>query len=217
MNIYQKINNNENILLIFGGFASHPSHFLPLIPAHYDFILLSHYQHLDFSVLKSLLQDLNKESKITLLAFSMGVFVARVFMESSQDFNCFARKIAINGTEFGMHSKFGIPPKIFKLTQKTFNLTTFKHNLFGKFFNQTHNFEFLDSNILREELGFFIQACLQFDTITSEIFWDEILISKQDLVFNTQSQKNFWIDFKGAQERILEIDAPHFAFFDWQP
>lgn len=216
MNIYQKINNNENILLIFGGFASHPSHFLPFIPAHYDFMLLFHYQHLDFSVLKSLLQNLNKESKITLLAFSMGVFVARIFMESSQDSNHFARKIAINGTEFGIHSKFGIPPKLFKLTQKAFNLTTFKHNLFGKFFNQTHNFEFLDSNILREELGFFIQTCPQFDTITSEIFWDKILISKQDLVFDTQSQKNFWIDFKGAQERILDIDAPHFVFFDWQ-
>lgn len=217
MNIYQKINNNENILLIFGGFASHPSHFLPFIPESYDSIVLSSYRHLDFSALKSCLKSLNPQPKITLLGFSMGVFVARIFLESlEQDSIPIVRKIAINGTEFGIHSQFGIPLKLFKLTQKTFDLEAFKRNLFGKFLDKTQHFVFLDSQTLREELGFFIQACAQFDTLKSKIFWDKIIISKHDLIFNAQSQRNFWIDFKNSQAQILELPTPHFAFFDWR-
>ncbi len=119
----------------------------------------------------------------------MGVFVARVFLESlEQDSIHFVRKIAINGTEFGIHSQFGIPLKLFKLTQRTFDLEAFKCNLFGKFLDKTQHFVFWDSQVLREELGFFIQTCAQFDTIGSKIFWDKIIISKQDLIFNTQHQ-----------------------------
>lgn len=217
MNIYQKINNNENILLIFGGFASHPSHFLPFVPKSYDSIVLFSYRHLDFDALQSYLKSLNPKPKITLLGFSMGVFVARVFLESlEQDSINFARKIAINGTEFGIHSQFGIPLKIFKLTQKTFDLEAFKRNLFEKSLPEAQHFTFLDSQTLREELGFFIQSCAQFDTIRSEIVWDEIIISKHDLIFSPQAQKSFWIDFKNSQAQILELNAPHFAFFDWQ-
>ncbi len=217
MNLYCNLNNHKNILLLFGGFASHPSHFLPFIPKSEGCILVHHYQHLDFSELKSCLKSLNQDSKITLLGFSMGVFVARIFLESlQQDSINFARKIAINGTEFGIHSQFGIPPKLFKLTQKTFSLEAFKRNLFGEFLDKTSHFIFLDSQSLREELGFFIEACARFDTLTSEIFWDKIIISKQDLIFSTKSQKNFWTSYKNNQAQILELDAPHFVFFDWQ-
>ncbi|WP_273212918.1 pimeloyl-ACP methyl esterase BioG family protein [Helicobacter rodentium] len=215
MNLYQSLNNNKNILLIFGGFASHPSHFIPFIPQNYDLILLYRYQNLDFSKLKSCLNHLSKDCKITLVGFSMGVFIARVFMESLQDTDCFVRKIAINGTEFGIHSKFGIPPKLFKLTQKTFDLEVFKRNLFGEFLSCTSDFIFLDSPILREELSFFITACERFQTISSEIVWSESIVSNRDLVFNAEFQKNFWIHFKNNKTRILELDAPHFVFFNW--
>ena len=199
MNLDCNLNHQENVLLIFGGFASHPSHFIPFIPKNYDSIILYHYQHLNFNALNLVLNRLNKESKITLLGFSMGVFIARIFLES-QDSISFVRKIAINGTEYGIHSRFGIPPKLFKLTQKTFDLETFKLNLFGEFLAQTQNFLFLDSQILREELGFFIKTCAQFPNLKSEIVWNQIVISKKDLIFNTQFQRNFWIDFKNSKK-----------------
>lgn len=229
MNLYYHLKNHQNILLLFGGFASHPTHFLPFIPQSYDCIIVYHYQHLDFGALKTCLKHLDKEFKITLLGFSMGVFVARCFLESlqddlqdpiKQDFTKekslnFVRKIAINGTEFGIHSRFGIPPRLFKLTQKAFDLEVFKHNLFGEFLDKTSDFIFLDSKILREELGFFIQVCAQFNTIKHEILWDKAILSKNDLVFNPQSQRLFWETFKSEQTQILEINAPHFAFFGW--
>lgn len=217
MNLDCNLKSRENLLLIFGGFASHPSHFLSFIPKSYDSIVLSSYRHLDFSALQSCLKLLNPKPKITLLGFSMGVFVARIFLESlEEDSIPIVRKIAVNGTEFGIHSQFGIPLKLFKLTQRTFDLEAFKRNLFGKSLDKTQDFIFLDSQALREELGFFIRACAQFDTIKDKILWDKIIISKHDLIFSTQSQRNFWIDFKNSQARILELDTPHFAFFDWQ-
>lgn len=237
MRLYHQCNNRENCLLLFGGFAAHPSHFLPFIPQGYDCIIVYHYRHLDFSALKALLKEIGKESKITLLGFSMGVFAARVFLESlqddlqgeSQDFMRrdsakedslnFVRKIAINGTEFGIHLKFGILPRLFKLTQKSFDLESFKCNLFGEFLDKANDFVFRDSKVLREELGFFIQSCAQFDKLTNTILWDQAIISKQDLVFNPEAQRAFWDSYRRERDKsnqILEIDAPHFAFFKWQ-
>ena len=36
-----------------------------------------------------------------------------------------------------------------------------------------------------------------------------------DLIFPTQAQKNFW-SHQAYKQQILEINAPHFAFFDWK-
>lgn len=207
-----QIDNNvlkpdENITLIFGGFSAHPTHFLPFFPK--NSIILYHYTHLDFTPLLEILHRL-QNCKITLIAFSMGVFVARVFLE--QHAILLQRKIAINGTEHGIHAQYGISPKLFKLTLKTFDLEVFKRNLFSEFLEKTRDFIFLDSTTLREELAFFIESCAQFPMQDSmERHWDCAIISKNDLIFSPRAQQAFWSD----KTEIILLDAPHFAFFKW--
>ena len=142
----------------------------------------------------------------------MGVFVARVFLE--QHAILLQRKIAINGTEHGIHAQYGIPPKLFKLTLKTFDLEVFKRNLFSEFLEKTRDFIFLDSTTLRKELAFFIESCAQFPMQDSmERHWDCAIISKNDLIFSPRAQQAFWSD----KTEIILLDAPHFAFFQWNP
>ena len=83
MNIYQELNNNKNILLIFGGFASHPTHSKNFIPKNYDWILVFNYQHLKFEILNNLLPSL-QDKTFHLFAFSMGVWAANLFLNSTQ-------------------------------------------------------------------------------------------------------------------------------------
>ncbi|EES90248.1 pimeloyl-ACP methyl esterase BioG family protein [Helicobacter canadensis] len=211
MNIYHKINNNKNILLLFGGFASHFSHFQNFIPSNYDWILLSHYQHLDFSTLENLLLPLQNKN-LHLLGFSMGVWVAHLFLNQTSIASKFKSKTAVNGTEYGIHETYGINPKLFALTQKKFNLESFKQNLFGNHYPPPKNFLFLEESLLKDELKFFLDHQHHMDNSSK---WDRIIISSNDLVFPTQTQKNFW-DCQGYKQQILEIDAPHFAFFDWK-
>lgn len=211
MQIYNGVSQkDENITLIFGGFGAHPTHFLPFFPK--NCIIVYHYTHLDFTALLEILHSFQNR-KITLIAFSMGVFVARIFLE--QCAIPLQRKIAINGTEYGIHAQYGIPLKFFKLTLKTFNLEAFKRNLFGEFLEQARDFVFLDSAILRAELAFFIDTCAQYpmQDLTQNRHWDCAIISKNDLIFNPHAQQAFW---SGKTEIIL-LDAPHFTFFQWNP
>ena len=210
MQIYNGVSQkDENITLIFGGFGAHPTHFLPFFPK--NCIIVYHYTHLDFTALLEILHSFQNR-KITLIAFSMGVFVARVFLE--QHAIVLQRKIAINGTEHGIHAQYGIPPKLFKLTLKTFDLEVFKRNLFSEFLEKTRDFIFLDSTTLRKELAFFIESCAQFPMQDSmERHWDCAIISKNDLIFSPRAQQAFWSD----KTEIILLDAPHFAFFQWNP
>ena len=210
MQIYNGVSQkDENITLIFGGFGAHPTHFLPFFPK--NCIIVYHYTHLDFTALLEILHSFQNR-KITLIAFSMGVFVARVFLE--QHAIVLQRKIAINGTEHGIHAQYGIPPKLFKLTLKTFDLEVFKRNLFSEFLEKTRDFIFLDSTTLRKELAFFIESCAQFPMQDSmERHWDCAIISKNDLIFSPRAQQAFWSD----KTEIILLDAPYFAFFQWNP
>ena len=206
MQLYKSYHNTQEVFLIFGGFASHFSHFEPFFR---DYLLLYNYTHLDFTALLEILHSFQNR-KITLIAFSMGVFVARVFLE--QHAILLQRKIAINGTEHGIHAQYGIPPILFKLTLKTFDLEVFKRNLFSEFLEKTRDFIFLDSTTLRKELAFFIESCAQFPMQDSmERHWDCAIISKNDLIFSPRAQQAFWSD----KTEIILLDAPHFAFFKW--
>ncbi|TLD82941.1 DUF452 family protein [Helicobacter sp. MIT 11-5569] len=213
MQLHKSLDNTDEIFLIFGGFASHPSHFAPFFKNH---ILLYNYTHLDFSTLLDSLNTLPKNSKITLIAFSMGVFIARLFL-SLHAFKPH-KAIAINGTEYGIHKDYGIPLTLFKHTQKHFTnhsnvaLEQFKSNLFEEHLTKTKDFVFLDSNILCDELTFFIETCSAHNSFSSPISWDFAYISTRDLIFSPKAQRTFWQN----QTKILELDAPHFAFFDWK-
>ncbi|WP_299546099.1 pimeloyl-ACP methyl esterase BioG family protein [uncultured Helicobacter sp.] len=213
MQLYKSLDNTKEIFLIFGGFASHYSHFAPFFK---NYLLLYHYTHLDFSALLKALKTLPKDSKITLVAFSMGVFVARIFL-NTQHFKPH-KAFAINGTEYGIHKSYGIPLALFRHTQKNFAtnkelaLKQFKSNLFLEHLDKTEHFVFLDSNILCDELEFFMESCATHHTLLEPICWDFALISTRDLIYNPQAQKAFWSD----KTRIIELDAPHFAFFNWK-
>ncbi|MCL9823304.1 pimeloyl-ACP methyl esterase BioG family protein [Helicobacter colisuis] len=211
MNIYHNINNNKNILLLFGGFASHFSHFQSFIPSNYDWILLSHYQHLNFSALENLLLPLRSKN-LHLLGFSMGVWVAHLFLNRDSIAFDFKSKTAVNGTEYGIHETYGIHPKLFVLTQKKFNLESFKQNLFGIHYPPPKDFLFLEESLLKDELKFFLDYQYHIENSSK---WDRIIISSNDLIFPTQAQKNFW-SHQAYKQQILEINAPHFAFFDWK-
>ncbi|MBX7491050.1 pimeloyl-ACP methyl esterase BioG family protein [Helicobacter turcicus] len=216
MQLFKALNNKKEIILFFGGFGAHPSHFLPFIPKHCDALVLHHYAHLDFNPLLETLHSLPKDSKITLIAFSMGVFVARIFL------NTYAFKphkiIAINGTEYGIQKDYGIPPALFRRTYKHFAtngdlaLKHFKSNLFSEHLDKAHNFVFLDSNTLCAELAFFMESCATHSTLLVPISWDFAVVSLRDLIFSPQAQNAFW---QSTNTKTIPINAPHFAFFDW--
>ena len=205
MNIYHKLNNNKNITLIFGGFASHYSHFLPFFSD--NIIIVYGYNTLKCDNLVKILQDNNIQVD-KVVAFSMGVWVFYMVYESLKVFVKDSMKIAINGTGFGIDKIYGINPTLFKAVYRNFDFQTFVSNLFGGFICE--EFLFLEIPLLKDELLFFInnhQAPNEF------IAWDKVYVSKNDLIFSSRSQVRFW-EREELLGKVSFIDAPHFAFFD---
>lgn len=203
MNMHCSIKKSKNLILFFSGFGGHYSHFIPFLPKDYDFVIFYDYRDFSFDEDKflALLKDYEK---ITLCAFSMGVWVANMLINALDCEKKITKKIAINGTEYGIHDDFGIPKRLFLLTAKNFHLEYFQKVLFGK--NPYDTFIFLSENELKDELNSLYKnhkEPLKF------LAYDEVFISQKDSIFSFENQKRFWEN----RAKIHFVDAPHFAFF----
>lgn len=188
--------NSQELILVFGGFASHPSHFAHL-KSDKNVVLVYDYENLDFKF------DLKSFSKITLIAFSMGVCVASRVLKDIE----FSQKIAINGTPFGIDKLKGIHPAIFAKQIKKFDLTAFKKSLFKERKNEAKNFIFKDEKALKIEL----EKLFDFALVKQEenLLWDKVYSSKKDEIFPPNALKN-------AFSKLIFLNEPHFAFFHFK-
>lgn len=188
--------NSQELILVFGGFASHPSHFAHL-KSDKNVILVYDYENLDFKF------DLNSFSKITLIAFSMGVCVASRVLKDIE----FSQKIAINGTPFGIDKLKGIHPAIFARQIKKFDLTAFKKSLFKEKENLSKDFIFKDEKSLQKELKMLFDFALE--KYDENFNWDKIYSSNNDEIFPQNALKNTF-------SKLIFLNEPHFAFFHFK-
>lgn len=188
--------NSQELILVFGGFASHPSHFTHL-KSDKNVILVYDYENLDFKF------DLNSFSKITLIAFSMGVCVASRVLKDIE----FSQKIAINGTPFGIDKLKGIHPAIFAKQIKKFDLSSFKKSLFKERENEAKNFIFKDEKDLKTEL----EKLFEFTSKerNENFIWDKIYSSDNDEIFPQNALKNTF-------SKLIFLNEPHFVFFHFK-
>ncbi|MWV61369.1 DUF452 family protein [Helicobacter saguini] len=238
--------DSKDLIIFFAGFGSNPCHFSHL-DSKFDVVMI--YDYADFFI--EFMSE--KSSKINnfiptqsyenlyLIAFSMGVCVASQILDSNM-LN-FKRKIAINGSNYGINDIFGIKEKTFKFTMKHFKLDDFKMKLFGldskidfKDFIESKlgNLEFSSENVLKNELESLYNFIKKRNLIESknlkenEFFWNLALISKQDLIFPQQNCLNFFENLRDLQDskklenleqnsiKITQINAPHFPFFTFK-
>ncbi|EAL5569282.1 TPA: DUF452 family protein, partial [Campylobacter jejuni] len=83
--------DSKKLIVVFGGFASHPSHFSHL-KSDKNVILFYDYKNFDLNF------DFKAFDELFLIAFSMGVCVANRLLKELH----FKQKIAINGTNLGI-------------------------------------------------------------------------------------------------------------------
>ena len=145
----------------------------------------------------------------SLIAWSMGVGVASYF---AKELDYLDSKIAINGTMQAIDIQNGIPPKIFKLTARNINPTTFYHNVLES--TPPPNIRLNSTKDLQKELGFIYELLSHQDP--APISWDLAIISKDDKIFPTSAQISSW-DLSKTKTHFLSL--PHFifgAFSSWQ-
>ncbi|HFF9226874.1 TPA: pimeloyl-ACP methyl esterase BioG family protein [Campylobacter jejuni] len=188
--------DSKKLIVVFGGFASHSSHFSHL-KSDKNVILFYDYENFDLNF------DFKAFDELFLIAFSMGVCVANRLLKELN----FKQKIAINGTNLGIDKSKGIHPAIFRKTLQNFKLENFKEALFKERKNLTKDFIFKDEKALKIEL----EKLFDFALIKQEenLLWDKVYSSKEDEIFPPNALKN---SFKN----LIFLDEPHFAFFHFK-
>ncbi|MEL1077222.1 pimeloyl-ACP methyl esterase BioG family protein, partial [Campylobacter jejuni] len=185
--------DSKKLIVVFGGFASYPSHFSHL-KSDKNVILFYDYENFDLNF------NFKAFDELFLIAFSMGVCVANRLLKELN----FKQKIAINGTNLGIDKSKGIHPTIFKKTLQNFKLEHFKEALFKERKSLAKDFIFKDEKSLKIELEKLFDFALTKQEET--LLWDKVYSSKEDEIFPPNALKN---SFKN----LIFLDEPHFAFF----
>ncbi len=180
------------LVLFFLGYAFRPESIAHLDSGLYDLSAVYDYRNLDFD--KSFLEN---GREIILVAHSMGVWAANRVLKNIP----LQQAIAINGTPFGIHEKFGIPPEAFKRTIDHFDFELFRKWCFLSESSKV-NFPFAENP--KEELCALYEA--SFEKVEANIRWDKAIVSKKDLVFPPTASACFECPVK-------TISAPHYPFF----
>ncbi|RTJ65770.1 pimeloyl-ACP methyl esterase BioG family protein [Campylobacter jejuni] len=188
--------DSKKLIVVFGGFASHPSHFSHL-KSDKNVILFYDYENFDLNF------NFKAFNELFLIAFSMGVCVANRLLKELN----FKQKIAINGTNLGIDKSKGIHLTIFKKTLQNFKLEHFKEALFKERKSLAKDFIFKDEKVLKIEL----EKLFDFALTKQEenLLWDKVYSSKEDEIFPPNALKN---SFKN----LIFLDEPHFAFFHFK-
>ncbi|MDD3037832.1 pimeloyl-ACP methyl esterase BioG family protein [Bacteroides sp.] len=197
--------DQPHLILFFAGWGMDETPFQQIHSNGCDWMICYDYRSLDFD--DTLIQ---KYSHITLVAWSMGVWVASQMMQRLPHLPI-VHSVAINGTLYPIDDTRGIAHSIFEGTLQGLNeqtLLKFQKRMCGSVIEYK---EFLmvapkrTVEELKEEL-----AAIQHSYLTlppSSFTWQKAIIGKNDRIFSTENQRQAW---KDKVDLIEETDAAHY-------
>lgn len=196
---------HRHLVLFFAGWGMDERPFLNIQPEDCDCMICYDYRSLAFDA--TLLWGY---SKITLIAWSMGVWAASQVMKKYPDLPVM-ESIAINGTLYPVDAVKGIAPSIFEgtlqgLTEQT--LQKFQRRMCASATDYKAFQEVAPQrpvSELKEEL-----AAIQAQYLSSELsdfHWQKAIIGMNDRIFLPENQKRAW---ENCAEHIEETEASHY-------
>lgn len=167
----------------------------------------------DLSVPDEVLKATEQYQKVSVIAWSFGVWVAQVALYPLRKH--LSKVIAINGTTQPVDKDFGIPAPVALGTLSGLNnrnLEKFQRRMFtDKVFWQ----QFIDNKPQRsfDEVKNELFLLLQHFKVQKlgNDFYDLAIVSTNDLIVPASNQLNFW----NSRAHIIELEAGHFCFYDF--
>jgi biotin synthesis protein BioG len=201
---------NNTLLLFFSGWGSDHHPFTPILAHDVDVLMLYDYRQLqlpdDFKAITASYQ------KITILAWSLGVWVANQLMKECDI--VIDRAIAVNGTLNPVDDLEGIPVAVFDGTLQNLNvinMVKFNRRMFA---NNQHQLLFQQNMPQRpvDDLAHELSCLRSSVTNVPNHLFTNVLVSDDDRIFPSGNQMNFWKD-------KLPVDSAspgHFPFYGYE-
>jgi len=199
---------NEDLIVFFSGWSVEPEHMGFLKTDNFDIAMLHSFNSFEMPEI-----DMEKYKDVTVIAYSLGVFIASVLLLE----NKFAKEyFAINGTAKPVDNNFGIRKMVFEKTLLNLSIETFDQFQKNMFDNDA-DFRRFSSSFkvtkiiaeLKKELEFIGDSC---ETNVGDVsIFKKAVISKNDRIFPARNQIGFW---KNCKSEVIE--SGHFPFYKFE-
>jgi hypothetical protein len=205
-------NNNKKLILFFNGWGMDYTIFKEIKSNEYDVILFYHYSNLNQEI--NFEKLFNKYKEVSLISWSMGVWVSSVICEKIK--GKLKHKIAFAGTLKPVDNDYGIVTGVYKATIDNFTAIG-RAKFFKRMWNGVEIPEMFKKHRTIREIEeqkqelIFLKDSFKILSKPKNIF-DVVIVSENDLICPTKNQKNYWenkINYK-------TLNAPHFVFYHWK-
>lgn len=208
----KRLEKNDQLVVLFGGWGTDENLFTPLCSDEFDFILFYNYSADEALVLP----EMKTYRKITLIGWSLGVWAAEYLSLRTgikPDLT-----IAVNGTPIPVDDQYGIPLKIFEGTLNNIteeNMEKFHLRMFGDKKTYLLNKERVPhrtAKSLHDELRWLYNRMME--QKEPGFRWDYAVTSEFDRVFPAGNLNSYWEKEKSTRHIILPM--PHYFFDRWK-
>lgn len=197
--------DHKHLILFFAGWGMDETPFENISPTDCDWMICYDYRSLEFNA-----DQLDKYTEITLIAWSMGVWVASQIIKQFSQLPIF-QSIAINGTPYPIHETKGISPSVFEGTLQGLNeqtLLKFQRRMCSsgtdyKKFQMMAPKRTVEE--LKEELAAIQKQCLSL--APSDFVWQKAVIGSNDRIFLPDNQ---WLAWKNNTDSPIQVEAAHY-------
>ena len=202
---------NNQLVVIYGGWGTDENIFTPLCNDKFDFILFYNYSADDALVLP----EIKTYEKITLIGWSLGVWAAEYLSFKTgikPDIT-----IAVNGTPVPADDQIGIPLNLIEGTLNNIteqNIGKFYLRMFGDKRTYQANIDRIPQRTLKslhDELRWLYNRIME--QKEPGFRWDYAVTSENDRVFPTKNLDSYWVKKKSTKQIILPF--PHYFFHKW--
>jgi pimeloyl-[acyl-carrier protein] methyl ester esterase len=203
---------NKQLIVVFGGWGTDEYVFAPLCNDEFDYILFYNYSADEALILP----ETKKYEKITLIAWSLGVWAAeylfpRILIKPDVT-------IAVNGTPIPADDHYGIPLSVFETALNNIteeNIERFYYRMFG-----TIRKEIAGSEVgfqrtlksLKDELRWLYNRIME--QKEPGFRWDYAVSGENDNIFPALNQISYWNKTENTKHIILPL--PHFFFYNFK-
>lgn len=185
--------SHRRLLLIFAGWSTDASAFVPLKADGYDIAVLSDYTSLQMPAVSS------HYAEVVVMAWSLGVWAASVVLPKSSLPVSLA--LAVNGTPWPVSDTRGIPEAIFRATADSLSELTF-----SKFRRRMGGASLPRGNRSIASLAQELKMIDGSELDSGGFIWDRAVISNSDSIFPPAAQLAAW---SGGRTAITESEGRH--------
>ncbi|MDE5610651.1 MAG: DUF452 family protein [Odoribacter sp.] len=198
---------NGRVILFFNGWGM-DGQAVKHLKCQSDVLMFYDYRSLELGALP----DLGAYREVIIVAWSMGVWATAQFLTTRNIRSL--KQIALNGTERPVDDHYGIPVRVYALTEK--GMTEKGREKFvarmldGRTEHPVTEFTCRPIGEVCEELSRIREKSA---VLQSVLAWDKVYISEQDVIFPVAGQQAWWTE-RGA--KIQMLSGGHFPFFQFE-